>query len=236
VLRQHAARERSDRAREDYQERVRAANRAQQEEFRRQMELQSKVAVARMRARELQQVMDESPGMQYALIVAVDFHGGFAKDGKIPWHFPDDLTWFKQRTKNQICVMGRATYETINEQLGDKAKESVLPDRRCFVVSNTLTDISNATIIQRIGEVTTHLSDEELDEKTIFFIGGERIYQESIALADTVYITVVEDVHNCDKFFPTDYMLEHFSVDKTFKHKNAPTCRFTIWKRNKETP
>jgi dihydrofolate reductase len=212
---------------EQYREAYREAIRQAQEQARKaQIE---RVQAAR-RAAERQQMLDEAPRRKYAVIAAVDIHGGFAKDGQIPWHHPQDLKWFKNRTTGQICVMGRTTYEDINNRLDGKNATSALPDRRCFVVSSAVEELTNATAVKSIGEVEKHLTDDDL-EKTIFFIGGERIFQEGIALADTAYITAINKAYNCDKFFPTKYLMEQFVTDKVYKHNEAPDVRFTIWKR-----
>lgn len=213
---------------QQYRQYQEAAWRAAQE--RQREEQRQRVQTARRHA-EHQQAIDEEPRLQYAIIVAVDLHGGFAKDGQIPWHFPQDLKWFKKRTKGNICVMGRKTYEDINQRLGDKAKSSALPGRRCFVLSTTLETLPNATVIKTLGEISLHLSDEER-EKTIFIIGGNRLFMEGIALAHLAYVTIINNEYGCDKHFPTNYLMEHFYKDKVYKHESAPECRFTVWKRS----
>lgn len=187
---------------------------------------------AARRGAERQQAIDETPQRKYAIIVAVDDQGGFSKDEKIPWDFPQDLKWFKDRTEGHICVMGRKTYENINSRLDDKMATSVLPNRRCFVLSNTVQEYPNATIIKGILEIENHLADEDAD-KTIFIIGGERLYKEGLSLVDTVYVTALNSDYSCDKFFPVDYLLEHFYTDKVYKREDAPELRFTTWKRRR---
>jgi dihydrofolate reductase len=67
------------------------------------------------------------------IIVAVDDAGGFGKDGKIPWHFPEDFKRFKEITKDSVCVMGRNTYEDMLEMVKSRKKdpnvkiETILP-------------------------------------------------------------------------------------------------------------
>lgn len=185
---------------------------------------------AARRAAERQQAIDETPQRKYAIIVAVDDQGGFSKDEKIPWDFPQDLKWFKDRTKNHICVMGRKTYENINARLDGEAVESVLPGRRCFVLTTTVQEYPNATVVKGFLDIENHLTDEDAD-KTIFIIGGERVFKEGLSLADTVYVTALNSDYSCDKFFPTDYLLEHFYTQKVYKREDATDLRFTIWRR-----
>jgi len=38
-------------------------------------------------------------------------------DGKIPWHLPEDLRWFKELTMGGTLLMGRVTYDSIGKPL-----------------------------------------------------------------------------------------------------------------------
>lgn len=195
-----------------------------------QQELLKKVNLARQVAQLRQQWIDEEPRPKYAVIAAVDLQGGFAKNGEIPWHFPTDLKWFANRTRGHVCVMGRTTYEDINKRLGEKAEKSVLPGRKCFVVSTTLEELPNATVVKSLGDVGNYLSDGDVD-KTIFIIGGERLFVEGISIAEQVILTIVNSEYNCDKFFPVWYVQQHFETSQVFMKEDAPELRFVIWKR-----
>jgi dihydrofolate reductase len=198
-----------------------------------QQALQRQLMEAQMWAQRTQQAINETPRQQYAVIVAVDERGGFSKDGKIPWYYPEDFKWFQQMTKGHICVMGRTTYDDINARLGDKAAESVLPSRRCFVVTSTPLPRANAIAVASISDVDKHLTFADADNNiTVFFIGGERIYREGIAKATTAYITIVNKDVDADRFFPVGYIMKHFAIDKTFQNETAPDLRFTVWRRN----
>ena len=222
----------------DQQKQQQAWNQHINEEMKRrqqeQQELHNKVMKAQHDAAVRQQWIDEEPQRKYAIIAAIDQRGGFSKDGIIPWHYPEDFKWFKHHTTNQICVMGRSTYEDINNRLGDKAKQSVLPNRKCFVVSTTLKqdDITNATVITSPFNVSNAVSEDDHD-KTIFFIGGEKIFTAGLSLADTVYLTIINKDFSCDKLFPINQLDKQFTKDKMFKNDTAPDLRFLVYKRNK---
>jgi dihydrofolate reductase len=219
------------------QEQQQAQQRAIMEEILRRQHAQQQANVeagkAQQRAYERQQAIDQDPHWKYAVIAAVDLDRGFSKAGEIPWYYKEDLQWFKMITTNHICVMGRTTYEDINKRMGDKAKDSVLPSRQCFVVSSTLKqeDVHNATVIQHCYDVVNHLNFDDIETKTIFFIGGERIFKEGIALAKTVYLTVVNKTFECDKFFPVEYVEKYFILDKTHQTVGAPDLRFFTYVR-----
>lgn len=165
-----------------------------------------------------------------AVIVAVDLMGGFSKQGEIPWNHPEDFKWFQQITKNNICVMGRTTYDDIDSKLGELATDSVLPSRECFVVTSRPLTRMNATPIPSLESLGKHRTEENA-HKTVFFIGGERIYKESIEIVDEAYITVLNTiVEGCDRFFPVGYVADHF---KTVNATNAKTfdASFMILRR-----
>ena len=166
------------------------------------------------------------------LIAAVDEEFGFGKDGKIPWDFPEDFRWFQSQTKGNICVMGRTTYDEINEKLGDAGKDSVLPERKCFVVSSTLNqaDVLNATVIRDIYEVDKHLDDDDIT-KTVFYIGGLQIFSQALSRANRVLITAINNDYSCDRFFPTDSLNKLFKVNRVFKSEHTNDLRFVEFVR-----
>jgi dihydrofolate reductase len=183
-------------------------------------------------AQKSQEEINKTPRQRYVAIVAVDSCGAFSKDGQIPWYFKEDFKWFQQHTKGHFCVMGRTTYDDINERLGDKAATAVLPDRKTFVVTSSPLPRDNAIAVASISEVDKHITFEDIDAgKIVFFCGGERIYSEGIAKCDTALVTIVNRDVEGDRHFPTKYLMKHFSMDKVFQSEGLADVRFTVWKR-----
>jgi len=160
---------------------------------------------------------------KYAIIAAVEInHGGFSYNGDIPWYYPEDFKHFKEQTMGHICIMGRNTYEDINKRLGEKAKDSVLPDRKCFVVSKTLTELPNATVIPNIRHVEFYTEDTD---NPVYIIGGRRLFIEGIAIADELHLTIVNKEVDCDMFFPIKTVGNKFKVDSV-KDTENPEIKF----------
>ena len=126
--------------------------------------------------------------------------------------------------------MGRTTYDDLNQRMGDKGEESVLPLRKCFVVTSSELPRNNAIAVKSIGEVDSHLTDEDFT-KTVFFIGGERIYRKGIAKCQTAYVTIVNKDVNADRHFPVKYLQKHFTMTKLLSVDGEAGLRFTIWNR-----
>ena len=121
--------------------------------------------------------------------------------GDMPWHIPIDLKYFKARTKNQIVIMGRNTYESIGK---------ALPERLNFVVSSkdshNIEDNYNVNIYR--GLKSAIKSATTFKDKEIFIIGGASVYKQCMELPiDKLYVTWVKpkygsEIISGDTFFP----------------------------------
>ena len=126
------------------------------------------------------------------LIVCIDLNNGISKDGKIPWHYSEDLKYFKKITtdsiegKKNVVIMGKKTRDDIGFDL---------PGRENVILR------SNDNIIDQLIILSNR---EDIDK--IFIIGGEKIYYifyyQYYKLIDKIYVTKLTMDYNCDKFFP----------------------------------
>ena len=48
-----------------------------------------------------------------SLIFAMDINNLIGKDNDLPWHYPEDLKYFKQVTSGKTVLMGEATFYSI---------------------------------------------------------------------------------------------------------------------------
>ena len=53
-------------------------------------------------------------------IVAVARDMAIGRDGKLPWHYPSDLKFFKRTTVRNTVVMGSNTWRSIGKPLPDR--------------------------------------------------------------------------------------------------------------------
>ena len=61
-------------------------------------------------------------------IMAIDEIGGISKGQSMPWPKNSiDLRWFKENTLNNVVIMGRKTYDSLN---------SKLPKRDNYIISS----------------------------------------------------------------------------------------------------
>lgn len=138
----------------------------------------------------------------FELIVATDLRGGIAKEGKIPWHYPEDLKHFKKMTTGYIVIMGRKTYESIGHPL---------PNRVNIVICNL--DYagqlpSSVLNFQSIEAMIYHCAKNFPTERK-FIIGGAAIYDWFMRnkYISKVHLTRIGADYKCDQFFHFDEIM-----------------------------
>jgi len=123
------------------------------------------------------------------LIPAMTKSRVIGKDNNLPWKLPDDLKNFKRLTSGHTVIMGRKTYESIGRPL---------PNRNNIVVSSSL-QAEGVTVSSSLKEALHHAASLG---KEIFIIGGAKVYEQALPLADALYISHVSEDHDGDTFFP----------------------------------
>ncbi len=124
------------------------------------------------------------------LIVARARNGAIGRDGRLPWHLPEDLHHFKASTLGHPVVIGRRTFESIGRPL---------PGRRTLVVT---TDPHWAWPgCERAGSLPEALA-RCADAGEVFVAGGARLYAEAMPIANRLLVTEVELDADGDVFFP----------------------------------
>lgn len=115
-----------------------------------------------------------------SLIVARSRNGIIGKDGKLPWHLPEDLKFFKQTTMGCPVIMGRRTWESIGRPL---------PGRRNIVLTRDSSyQAEGATLVSSLEEALKQFGPED----TVFIIGGADLYRHSLHLVDTAWVTEIQ--------------------------------------------
>lgn len=133
--------------------------------------------------------------MKLNIIVAIcKENRGIGLNNKLPWNYPEDLKYFSRITKgngNNAIIMGRNTFESIGK---------TLPKRTNIILSKTLTSNEKYLIFENIIDSLSYCKSQNFDE--VFIIGGESIYNQTIHLVDSIYVTEINKYYSCDTFFP----------------------------------
>jgi dihydrofolate reductase len=161
--------------------------------------------------------------MSISLVVAAATNNVIGKDGKLLWHLPNDLKFFKNTTWGMVVIMGRKTFEEVNKPLPGRVN-IVITSNAAWQAEGTITATSLPDALEKAAAANC---------KEIFIIGGGEIYRQSMDMADTIYITRVHATLDGDTFFPeideAKWQLvsnEDFTADE----KHAYPYSFQLWK------
>lgn len=129
--------------------------------------------------------------MRISCIVAADESNGIGKNNQLLCHLPADLKYFKNLTTHHAILMGRKTFESIGKPL---------PNRTNIIISRSELNIEGTYCFKSIDEGISFAKSQ--NETELFIIGGDSIYQQSMDMLDTVYLTRIHHSFEADAFFP----------------------------------
>lgn len=152
--------------------------------------------------------------MEIIIIAAMARNRVIGKDGKMPWHIPEELRFFKKTTMGHPMVMGRKTFESF---------PAPLPGRRHIVLSR------NKNYSPEGGEYAPSLADAlQLcgQAEKVFLIGGADIFKQGLDVATTMFLTLLERDVEGDVTFP-DFSEDQF-VERRRQHFPNGSEPYTI--------
>lgn len=157
------------------------------------------------------------------MIIAMDKNGVIGKDGKMPWHLPNDLSYFKNMTLHHTVVMGRKTFESLGKPL---------PERKNIVLTmDENFSPEGVEVYRNIEEIL-----EKAKKEHIFVIGGAVICEQFLPYTEKLYITQIESEFEGDTYFPKLNKKE-WEKDSEIKgkmdEKNVYEHTFQIYLRKK---
>jgi len=160
-----------------------------------------------------------------SIIVAADQNKAIGKNNSLPWHLPNDLKFFKNKTMGHHMIMGRKTLESIGK---------VLPGRTSVVITRQKNfAFHGAVVVNSVKDALTYVAEHEKEEA--FVIGGAEIINQMIRYADTIYYTDVKTtIEGADVFlenFRQDQWLETSRIRHEADEKHAFAYDFVTYQR-----
>lgn len=133
--------------------------------------------------------------MNINLIYAKSLNNVIGNEGKLPWHIPEDMDYFKKLTTGGVVLMGSRTWLSIPN------KFRPLPDRT-NVVMTTNVDLVPEIIASGayidygptpgdIAETFCNYKDKGI-YKDLWVIGGASLYQQAMPYATRAYVTEIQ--------------------------------------------
>ncbi len=131
-------------------------------------------------------------------------------DNTLPWRCPEDLKHFKALTMGHHMVMGRKTFDSIGKPL---------PGRTTVVVTrDTALRIEGCIVVHSLQEAISACTNDT----EVFIVGGADIYAQTLPLADTLYLTEIQQDVAGDAHFPELDMKDWEETAREVRSQETP--------------
>jgi dihydrofolate reductase len=143
-------------------------------------------------------------------VVAMAANRVIGANGRLPWHEPEDLKFFKKLTSGHPVIMGRKTFESIGKPL---------PNRRNLVLSRKWTPPAGVEVVPA-PEALSQLGLEG----DVFVIGGAEVFRHLLPYCQSV---VASHLHAS---YPGDALMPPFEHDFPRAEKLLTFPSFEVWR------
>ncbi|KGI59974.1 dihydrofolate reductase [Prevotella sp. DNF00663] len=129
--------------------------------------------------------------MMINIIACLSKNRAIGLNNQLLYHIKADMARFKQLTMGHTILMGRRTYDSL--------PHGALPGRRNIVLSRQLQTLPDSEVYASLEMALEHCAEDEY----IYIIGGAELYEQTIGMAQRLYLTIVDDrPMYADTFFP----------------------------------
>lgn len=161
--------------------------------------------------------------MTLAHIVAAAKNGVIGVNNTLPWDIPEDMKFFKDKTKGKVIIMGRKTFESVGHPL---------PNRLSIVITRQQGYKHDGIVVvptlQKAIEYAKTQTAKYGDE--VFIIGGGEIFKDSMNLVDKIYLTRIHQNFPGDIIYP-EVPLDQFKLVEQSDRKQPVPFSFLTYLR-----
>ena len=125
-------------------------------------------------------------------LVAASENNVIGKHNQIPWHLPNDLKFFKNKSWGMPVIMGRNTYESLDKPLPGRIN--------VVVTTNKDWRREDVTVVHDIPQAIKKACESDCNE--LFIIGGGEIFKQTMDIVNRIYLTRVHTTIDGDVFYP----------------------------------
>ncbi len=157
------------------------------------------------------------------LIVAFDNNYLIGKDYELPWDYPEDVKYFHEKTLNSTVIMGYRTMECLKKPLKDRINIVINRNVHGMICEKGFFHVNS---LKKAIEY-----NNEYFHKTIFIIGGTKIYEEALLKfnLNLLFITKINKNFEGNIYFPKMALLENYILDDSYRSNNHPELFYETW-------
>ena len=146
------------------------------------------------------------------LIAAVDLNNGLGHENQLLCKLPNDMKHFRKLTKNNFCVFGRKTYESIGHPLPNRTNIILTRDTKMKYPEGIFTYNSLQDVIYEYENYNER-------ENELFICGGGEVYRQALPYAQRIYLTIINhSFPDVDSYFPR-FDISEWKVIENIKNK-----------------
>ena len=158
-------------------------------------------------------------------IVAVDKKWGIGKKNDLLFSLPEDMKYFREKTKDKVVCMG---YNTLLSFPNSKP----LKNRINIVLAPDGVERDDCIIVHTLEQLSSELS--KYDTEQVFVIGGAMFYRTMLPYCSEVLVTKVDADGGAEVFYENLDALDNWACIEQGEpiQSNGLTIRFTIYKNS----
>jgi dihydrofolate reductase len=165
--------------------------------------------------------------MTLTLVAAASENNVIGLQNKLVWNLPNDTRFFKNTTWGMPVIMGRKTFESLeNKPLGGRFN---------IVITNHPETLKPLGAIKTAGSLREAIQIAgTTDAKEAFIAGGGKVYAESLPFANKIVLTRVHTNIDGDAFFPVFSEKEwrlFSNIDFAADEKHQYAYSFQVWEK-----
>jgi dihydrofolate reductase len=142
----------------------------------------------------------------------------------LPWDIPEDMKFFRTKTKGHVMIMGRKTFESLGSPLPGRF-HIIITRQSDYKYEHPQVKIV-ATVQEAVAFAQTLLPQWP---EEVFIIGGGQIYQESLSVTNRIYLTIIEKDFVGDAYYPE--LPAYFQLVEKRDVAGEIPFAFTTWER-----
>lgn len=155
-------------------------------------------------------------------IAAMAKNRAIGQSNQLPWDYPEDMKFFREKTKGSILIMGRKTFDSLGKPL---------PGRYHVVITRSplQSDFANVVYVKDLS-AALDVAEKKVASygPEIFIAGGAEIYRMAMGTCDRIYLTVIDKEFPGDAFFP-DVPATQWTLTENRRSVTSPDLSFQIW-------
>ena len=126
------------------------------------------------------------------LIVACSENRVIGRQGGLPWSIPEDTRFFQEKTRGHTVIMGSRSFGEWPSSVQGRDVVVITQEPEKIPVG-----VHAASSLPKALAVAQNLRGD------IYLCGGQRVYEEGLAVGDRLYLTLVHaTIDDGDTFFP----------------------------------